>query len=201
MNIWIWMIIAVLLLIGTMRLLLVPDGAIRPLSLTAASDMSDLLNRHGTYRHLKGQSCLVVGGSGFLGQLMVLELLHAGATVRVFDIAAGRQCHPRLTYIIGDLTSEDDCRRAISTDISVVFHCASPPYNTKVATLDAYNVDGTRTLARVAAEAQVAAFVLTSSASVVYDGRRTMVLMSRLRDPLAFRTPTQKARLTASTSC
>nr|XP_044996545.1 sterol-4-alpha-carboxylate 3-dehydrogenase, decarboxylating isoform X2 [Jaculus jaculus] len=73
----------------------------------------------------KAKKCTVIGGSGFLGQHMVEQLLARGYTVNVFDIRQGFD-NPRVQFFVGDLCSQQDLYPALK-GVSTVFHCASPP--------------------------------------------------------------------------
>ncbi|XP_047391936.1 sterol-4-alpha-carboxylate 3-dehydrogenase, decarboxylating isoform X3 [Sciurus carolinensis] len=73
----------------------------------------------------KAKKCTVIGGSGFLGQHMVEQLLAKGYNVNVFDIQQGFD-NPRVQFFLGDLCSQQDLYPALK-GVSTVFHCASPP--------------------------------------------------------------------------
>ncbi|KAK7797420.1 hypothetical protein U0070_002115 [Myodes glareolus] len=51
------------------------------------------------------KKCTVIGGSGFLGQHMVEQLLARGYAVNVFDIRQGFD-NPQVQFFIGDLCSQ-----------------------------------------------------------------------------------------------
>ncbi|XP_076418769.1 sterol-4-alpha-carboxylate 3-dehydrogenase, decarboxylating isoform X3 [Peromyscus maniculatus bairdii] len=72
----------------------------------------------------KAKKCTVIGGSGFLGQHMVEQLLARGYAVNVFDIRQGFD-NPQVQFFIGDLCSQQDLYPALE-GVSTVFHCASP---------------------------------------------------------------------------
>ncbi|XP_016069577.1 PREDICTED: sterol-4-alpha-carboxylate 3-dehydrogenase, decarboxylating isoform X2 [Miniopterus natalensis] len=73
----------------------------------------------------KAKKCTVIGGSGFLGQHMVEQLLARGYTVNVFDMRQGFD-NPQVQFFLGDLCSQQDLYPALK-GVSTVFHCASPP--------------------------------------------------------------------------
>ncbi|EGW05091.1 Sterol-4-alpha-carboxylate 3-dehydrogenase, decarboxylating, partial [Cricetulus griseus] len=73
----------------------------------------------------QAKKCTVIGGSGFLGQHMVEQLLARGYAVNVFDIRQGFD-NPQVQFFIGDLCSQQDLYPALK-GVSTVFHCASPP--------------------------------------------------------------------------
>lgn len=54
---------------------------------------------------LQANKCTVIGGSGFLGQHMVEQLLARGYTVNVFDMRQGFDS-PRVQFFLGDLCSQ-----------------------------------------------------------------------------------------------
>jgi hypothetical protein len=53
----------------------------------------------------QAKKCTVIGGSGFLGQHMVEQLLARGYTVNVFDIRQGFD-NPRVQFFLGDLCNQ-----------------------------------------------------------------------------------------------
>lgn len=115
------------------------------------------------------KKCAVIGGSGFLGQHMVERLLDKGYSVNVFDIRQGFE-NERVQFFIGDLCSKADLLPALQ-GVNVVFHCASPaPSSNNKELFYKVNYTGTRTVIQVCKEAGVQKLVLTSSASVVFEG-------------------------------
>ncbi|XP_074909812.1 sterol-4-alpha-carboxylate 3-dehydrogenase, decarboxylating isoform X2 [Buteo buteo] len=76
--------------------------------------------------HLRsvGKKCTVIGGSGFLGQHMVEQLLEKGYMVNVFDIQK-RFENDRVQFFLGDLCDKEALLPALQ-GVSVAFHCASP---------------------------------------------------------------------------
>ncbi|XP_057285593.1 sterol-4-alpha-carboxylate 3-dehydrogenase, decarboxylating isoform X2 [Pezoporus wallicus] len=71
-----------------------------------------------------GKKCTVIGGSGFLGQHMVEQLLEKGYAVNVFDIQK-RFDNDRVRFFLGDLCDKEALLPALQ-GVSVAFHCASP---------------------------------------------------------------------------
>uniref|UniRef100_W5NC96 Sterol-4-alpha-carboxylate 3-dehydrogenase, decarboxylating n=1 Tax=Lepisosteus oculatus TaxID=7918 RepID=W5NC96_LEPOC len=113
--------------------------------------------------------CTVIGGSGFLGRHLVEKLLERGYIVSVFDILQGFEL-PGVTFHVGDLCDRQALLPALQ-GASVVFHCASPsPASDDRALFHRVNVEGTRTVLQACREAGVQRLVLTSSASVVFEG-------------------------------
>ena len=117
----------------------------------------------------KIQNCLVVGGGGFLGRNLVEDLLSNGYGVSVFDIKQGIP-DDRVRFYPGDICSLSDLSTALQ-GCDTVFHCASPPPS--LGNRDLFhrvNVTGTNALISACRESGVSRLVLTSSASVVYNG-------------------------------
>ncbi|PDW04403.1 NAD-dependent epimerase/dehydratase family protein [Candidatus Viridilinea mediisalina] len=113
--------------------------------------------------------CLVIGGSGFVGQHLVQQLLAAGYTVRVFD----RQPLYALPveFILGDLRDRSAVQRACA-GVGTVFHSASMvdwrAGNREV--LYAINVQGTRHVIDACCAQPGTRLIYTSSIDVVFDG-------------------------------
>ncbi|XP_012667580.1 sterol-4-alpha-carboxylate 3-dehydrogenase, decarboxylating [Otolemur garnettii] len=117
----------------------------------------------------KAKKCTVIGGSGFLGQHMVEQLLARGYAVNVFDIRQGFY-NPQVQFFLGDLCNQQDLYPALK-GVSTVFHCASPPPSSNNKELF-YRVNylGTKNVIETCKEAGVQKLILTSSASVVFEG-------------------------------
>lgn len=110
---------------------------------------------------------LVTGGTGFVGANVVRALLAAGATVRVLARPGGnRRALAGLSVEIaeGDLTDPASLRRAV-VGVSTLFHVAADYrlWARNAHELYRANVEGTRDLLRIAAEAGVRRIVYTST--------------------------------------
>ncbi|XP_053435804.1 sterol-4-alpha-carboxylate 3-dehydrogenase, decarboxylating [Nycticebus coucang] len=117
----------------------------------------------------KAKKCTVIGGSGFLGQHMVEQLLARGYAVNVFDIRQGFY-NPQVQFFLGDLCSQQDLYPALK-GVSTVFHCASPsPSSNNKDLFYKVNYLGTKNVIETCREAGVQKLILTSSASVVFEG-------------------------------
>uniref|UniRef100_V9KZ26 Sterol-4-alpha-carboxylate 3-dehydrogenase, decarboxylating n=1 Tax=Callorhinchus milii TaxID=7868 RepID=V9KZ26_CALMI len=115
------------------------------------------------------KKCTVIGGSGFLGQHLVQKLLEKGFTVNILDV---RKTFDKqgVQFFTADLCSKEDVLPAFQ-DVSVVFHCASPaPSSDNRELFYKVNYTGTKTIIEACKEAGVQKLVLTSSASVVFEG-------------------------------
>nr|XP_045240213.1 sterol-4-alpha-carboxylate 3-dehydrogenase, decarboxylating isoform X3 [Macaca fascicularis] len=117
----------------------------------------------------QAKKCTVIGGSGFLGQHMVEQLLARGYAVNVFDIQQGFD-NPQVQFFLGDLCSRQDLYPALK-GVNTVFHCASPPASSNNKELF-YRVNyfGTKNVIETCKEAGVQKLILTSSASVIFEG-------------------------------
>ncbi|XP_005095330.1 sterol-4-alpha-carboxylate 3-dehydrogenase, decarboxylating [Aplysia californica] len=119
---------------------------------------------------VKNKKCLVIGGCGFLGRHLCEGLLERGWTVNVFDIRSTFE-DSRIKFFIGDLCKKEDLLPALE-GVYCVFHCASPaPLSNNKALFYKVNYEGTRNVIEACKEAGVKRMVLTSSASVVYEGK------------------------------
>ncbi|XP_053526182.1 sterol-4-alpha-carboxylate 3-dehydrogenase, decarboxylating isoform X1 [Artibeus jamaicensis] len=124
---------------------------------------------HLTEDSPKAKKCTVIGGSGFLGQHMVEQLLARGYTVNVFDIRQGFD-NPQVQFFLGDLCSQQDLYPAVK-GVSTVFHCASPPPSSNnKEVFYRVNYIGTKNVIETCKEAGVQKLILTSSASVIFEG-------------------------------
>jgi nucleoside-diphosphate-sugar epimerase len=128
-----------------------------------------------------GYTVVVTGGEGFLGRVLVDQLLEPDSLlpvreVRVYDLAAGDgeprgTTDPRLRRVRGDVRDLEKLRTACR-GADVVIHCAAlvdwgrHPEDV----LSAVNVVGTKTVLRACREAGVRALVHTSTLDVVYSG-------------------------------
>ncbi|KAK3740723.1 hypothetical protein RRG08_048967 [Elysia crispata] len=119
---------------------------------------------------MTGKRCLVIGGCGFLGQHLCEELIKREWNVSVFDLRKTFD-NPKIKFFLGDLCNKEDLKPALE-GVYCVFHCASPaPLSNNRALFYKVNVDGTNNIISTCQEVGVKRLVLTSSASVVYEGQ------------------------------
>jgi nucleoside-diphosphate-sugar epimerase len=110
--------------------------------------------------------CLVTGGSGFFGHLLVERLLARGDRVRNFDLTAADDEFEGVEFRQGDIRDAAAVRRACE-GIDVVFHnVAQQPLSKDPALMRTVNLDGTRNLLTAAHECGVWKVVFTSSTAV-----------------------------------
>jgi 3beta-hydroxy-delta5-steroid dehydrogenase/steroid delta-isomerase len=126
-------------------------------------------------RKVDGLRCLVTGSAGFVGSNLVRALLERGCEVRGFDRAPAPLDDPKLTWFRGDVRDEEALRDACE-GVDTIFHTAAmietltyapKPFAELVRSV---NVEGTRTLLRVAQESGVRRFVHTSSIITASEG-------------------------------
>lgn len=100
---------------------------------------------------------------------MVEQLLARGYAVNVFDMRQGFD-NPRVQFFLGDLCSQQDLYPALK-GVSTVFHCASPsPSSNDKELFYRVNHIGTKNVIETCKEAGVQKLILTSSASVIFEG-------------------------------
>lgn len=117
---------------------------------------------------------LVTGGAGFLGQHIVQQLIDTGKyDVFIFDIRDTGTA--RAPVIVGDLRKHDQVASAVKGK-DIVFHCATAAptgensLNNEL--MHSVNVDGTTNVINACMDCGVPNLVFTSSASVVFDGKK-----------------------------
>ncbi|CAK4034142.1 C-3 sterol dehydrogenase C-4 decarboxylase family [Lecanosticta acicola] len=117
---------------------------------------------------------LVTGGSGGLANQILMLLSSRQVTSQLHSVDLREPVEPvsKVQYHCVDLTNEGSMRDLLrKVKPTVVIHCASPRYDASVEAMQKVNIEGTRVLVDAAEESGVAAFVYTSSASVISDGR------------------------------
>lgn len=118
---------------------------------------------------------LVTGGAGFVGSVLVRELLLNGFSVRVLDslMYMGRSilsyCSAsNFQFAHGDIRDKALCRKAMK-DINAVVHLAAivgdPASRKSPETTREVNVDGSRNMIELAQEADVEKFIFASTCS------------------------------------
>ncbi|MCP5113416.1 MAG: NAD(P)-dependent oxidoreductase [bacterium] len=111
-------------------------------------------------------AALVTGGSGFLGSLLLGELVRRDWECVNIDLQPGVVHNPRVRYELGDIRSTETLDRLFSrSQFDVVFHCAAVLAHTSIDErfLWTSNVDGTLNIAERARKFGVPKVVFTSS--------------------------------------
>jgi nucleoside-diphosphate-sugar epimerase len=111
-------------------------------------------------------TCLVTGGSGYFGSLLVARLLHDGHAVRVLDLQRADDLPSSVEFVAGDIRD----RRVVADAVhgcDVVYHnVAQVPLARDLDLLRTVNVDGTAILLDACRRAGVGKVVHTSSSAV-----------------------------------
>lgn len=120
------------------------------------------------------KNILITGGAGYVGNVLVPQLLKSGYNVRVFDIMFfGKDTlplsHPNLEVIEGDIRDTDDFAQACK-GIDVVLHLAcisnDPSFELDGGLSKSINYDCFEPMVLAAKQAKVKRFVYCSSSSV-----------------------------------
>jgi len=121
-----------------------------------------------------GPLCLVTGGAGFFGRVLVRRLLDEGYQVRVLDLATHRDLDPRAELVQGDLRDRELVVRA-TEGVGTVFHGASLIHLSGVASAATrqrvvdVNVGGTENVIAACRKSKARYLVYTSTNNVVFD--------------------------------
>jgi len=111
-------------------------------------------------------SCLVTGGSGFLGINLIRLLLDRGVAVRSLDIAPfDYPERDRIDARLGDIRDAAAVESALA-DVDVVVHCAAALPLAGAEEIRSTDVDGTQRLLEASARHGVARFIFISSTAV-----------------------------------
>ena len=120
---------------------------------------------------------LITGGAGYIGSLLVRDLLNSGYTVRIFDkFWFGRNPmkdvgdHPNLDILVGDITNLEDLSKAVK-DADAVIHLAAIVGDPACAICDPDDIFETNfvasvRLAALAREHNAKRFIFASTCSV-----------------------------------
>lgn len=120
------------------------------------------------------QTCLVIGGSGFLGHNLAQGLLQRGCRVRILDYTPPKTIDPKVDFFQGDIRNLQDIIKACQ-GVDVVFHAASViitdgfiRHQAKKHLFD-INVLGTQNVIQACLICDVKKLIYTSSNNVVFD--------------------------------
>jgi nucleoside-diphosphate-sugar epimerase len=141
---------------------------IRPL-LDWRPAISQSLGMTGEIRRTVGENCmrcLVTGGSGFFGHLLIERLLAHGDEVRSFDVNQADDQFASVEFQQGDIRNIAAVSRACE-DVDIIYHnVAQQPLSRNAEMMKTVNLDGTRNLLSSALTSGVTKVVFTSSSAV-----------------------------------
>lgn len=110
--------------------------------------------------------CLVTGGSGYFGEMLVKKLLSQGYSVRVFDLNPSSITHENLTAVQGNILDLPNLINACR-DIDVTYHCvAQVPLAKDRSLFWAVNRDGMKNLLEAAHKSNVKKVIYVSSSAI-----------------------------------
>ncbi len=123
---------------------------------------------------------LITGGSGFIGQHLVNQLIDTGQRVRILDIEPPETLRPMVEFVQGSVTDRSAVRTAMD-GVRHVYHTAAIPHLwiAEPRRFHETNVVGTQIVFEQALQAKAEKVVHTSSALVLIDckdRRRAMTL-------------------------
>jgi nucleoside-diphosphate-sugar epimerase len=117
------------------------------------------------------ETVLVTGGQGYVGSLLVPELLKVGYKVKVIDLGIFRyKCdyHPNLIQFKGDIRDIDDLNY-ISKDVDHIIHLASisndPSFDLNPKLGKSINFDSTKNIVKICNEKYIDRLIVASSTS------------------------------------
>ena len=127
--------------------------------------------------------CLVTGGSGFFGHLLVEKLLARGEEIRNFDLNAADDEFEGVEFQRGDIRDADAIRRA-SDGIDVIYHnVAQQPLSKDPELMRTVNLDGTHNLLLAAQASGVRKIIFTSSTAIFGIPKTLPILRSTSPSP------------------
>ena len=110
--------------------------------------------------------CLVTGGSGFFGHLLVERLLARGDSVRNFDLTPADDEFAGVDFHRGDIRDASAVRRACEGIDAVYHNVAQQPLSKDPELMRSVNLDGTRNLLSAALDCGVRKVIFTSSTAI-----------------------------------
>jgi dihydroflavonol-4-reductase len=112
---------------------------------------------------------LVTGGSGFIGQYLVSELVTNGRQVRVFDVRRPARALPGVEFIEGSVLDEERVSAAVA-NVDEIYHLAGLPGMWKLNKQEFHDVNfiGTRHVLAAAQKLSNVRFLHCSTESILF---------------------------------
>ncbi len=121
------------------------------------------------------QKILVTGGAGYIGSVLIGQLLHAGHEVRTVDnlsfgddsLSAYMQ-NEKFELVVGDITNKDVCKKVVESVDSIVHLAAivgDPACKQQPERATSVNRDGSRNILSAAQDVHIKRFVFASTCS------------------------------------
>ena len=148
------------------------DNRIEKSSPKPKSGISPSLERDNSSQSLVDLGkCLVIGGSGLLGRVIVDQLIQEGYKVRVLDINPAH--NEKAECIIGDIRNIEDVETACQ-NIDTVFQTAAAVWDPNQSKEIYYNtnVDGNHNIIQTCIKVGVSRLIYTSTMDVVCSDER-----------------------------
>ncbi len=127
------------------------------------------------FRAMAEKKILVTGGAGYIGSVLIGQLLQQGYFVRTIDnLSFGKQpleaykLNKHFEFIQGDITNRNDCKKAVDS-VNAIIHLAAivgdPACKKQPELAIAVNREGSQNLLDTAIDAQVERFIFASTCS------------------------------------
>lgn len=129
----------------------------------------------------KRDSVLVIGGTGFIGRVLVAQLCERGCTVRVVTRRAGVEDRGGVTYVQADVSDRDSIRRACD-GIDVVYDL-SMAFGESWEDFERTMIKGAENVASVVLERGIRRLIYTSTIAGLHLAKKGSVDESAGADP------------------
>ncbi len=146
----------------------------------------------------KLENLLITGGSGYLGEQLIIEAVKKGYTVSSLDINPPQTVLAEVRYIVGNILDTELIRESLAGKDAVIHAVAAVPLAKNNEAFAKVNVLGTKTVLQSAQTAGVSKFVYISSSAVYGAPRISPVTESTQTLPLE---PYGKAKLAGEAVC
>ena len=112
------------------------------------------------------RTCLITGGSGYFGSLLLRKILADGDRVRVFDLNDAEDRPAEVEFVKGDIRDPEMVNKACACADHIYHNVAQVPLAKNLGLFESVNVTGTEILLKAALSAKVKKVVYTSSSAI-----------------------------------